>query len=122
MNIQEVSKLIEDSSYVYTVNYSDNWTYVHFSDYLGYNKPVILDENYEADQDYFPLKWYNRPQRINQDNCNIPYPNEIKKHYLFILGTNKERSKACLDSIGIHNKLPLEQIIENNEIALYKIK
>ena len=34
-----------------------DWISAHYSNYLGINKSIIILENYEAIQDYFPLKW-----------------------------------------------------------------
>lgn len=42
---------------VYTINRSDNWLFLHINNYLGENKPLMLLENYEANNSYFPVQW-----------------------------------------------------------------
>ena len=52
-----LSDYIEPHSVVFPVRLSDHWLDLHFSNYLGINKPVIVLENYEADTRYFPVVW-----------------------------------------------------------------
>ncbi len=34
-----------------------NWLFMHASEYMGAQKPLIMLDNYEANTSYFPLKW-----------------------------------------------------------------
>ncbi len=55
--IHQTSVYIEAKSVVLPVNLSDEWLEIHFSNYLGVDKPMVLLENYEAGVGWFPLKW-----------------------------------------------------------------
>jgi hypothetical protein len=48
---------IREGSVVMPLRYAHNWRYSHFSNYLGYEKDVIILENYEASSDLFPVVW-----------------------------------------------------------------
>ena len=52
-----VAEHIEEGSVVMPLNYSSNWRYSHFSNYLGYEKDLIILENYEASSALFPVIW-----------------------------------------------------------------
>lgn len=53
----QAGKHIPPNSVVLPVNFSNNWLFGHFSNYLGADKPMVILENYETAQAYFPLKW-----------------------------------------------------------------
>jgi len=53
----EASKLMESGSIVMPLNYNQNWLHVHFCDYLGVEKNIIVLKNYEAVTGHFPLVW-----------------------------------------------------------------
>ena len=48
---------MKENSVVLPVNMSDNWLELHFSNYLGVDKPLVILENYEASVGWFPVKW-----------------------------------------------------------------
>ncbi|MFN4300309.1 MAG: hypothetical protein ACK4EX_11360 [Thermaurantimonas sp.] len=50
-----VSEKIEDNSIVLPINFSDHWMEIHFSNYIGCTKPLILLENYESTVNWFPI-------------------------------------------------------------------
>lgn len=50
-----VEQKIEKNTTLMPLNYSDNWLHAHFSNYLGGIKPVMIFDNYEANNEYFPL-------------------------------------------------------------------
>ncbi len=54
---EKAAEVIEPNSVVLPLNCSDNWLALHFSNYLGVQKPMLILENYEATNDYFPLLW-----------------------------------------------------------------
>lgn len=53
----KISGYIEENSIILPVRSSDHWLDLHFSNYLGTNKPQVILENYEAATEYFPLEW-----------------------------------------------------------------
>ena len=59
-SVYELAKYIEPNSTVLPIARSDHWLHWHFSGYLGLSKPMIILDNYEAFNGYFPLKWNER--------------------------------------------------------------
>lgn len=57
--IYKSSEFIKSDAVILPIWKSAPWDWIsgHYSNYLGINKSVIILENYEAIQDYFPLKW-----------------------------------------------------------------
>ena len=55
--IHDLSAYIKPNQTVLPVLNSNNMVYGHISSYLGYDKPMVLLDNYEAAQGYFPLVW-----------------------------------------------------------------
>lgn len=55
--IYKAGNYISENSIVLPINMSDNWLELHFSNYLGADKPMIILENYEASVGWFPVKW-----------------------------------------------------------------
>lgn len=53
----EAGEQIPAGSVVLNLNNSPSWKYVHISNYLGQDKPLVMFENYELGAGYFPLKW-----------------------------------------------------------------
>jgi len=55
--LTSLSPMIPDGSIVLTLNYSDNWALRHASGYLGFNKSIVLLDNYEPVRNTFPLSY-----------------------------------------------------------------
>lgn len=55
--IYSVEGYLQPNKTLLPLNYSGNWLQPHFSNYLGMEKPMVIFENYEAANNYFPLKW-----------------------------------------------------------------
>ena len=55
--LTSLSSLVPDGSIVLTLNYSDNWIFGHSSGYLGFNKSIVLLDNYEPVRNTFPLSY-----------------------------------------------------------------
>lgn len=53
----EAAEYVENNSIVLPIRNSDDWMDLHFSNYLGMEKPLVILENYEATTSYFPLRW-----------------------------------------------------------------
>ena len=62
VEVYSASNYIQEGSVVLPVNLSEDWMQIHFSNYLGIDKPMVILENYEALVGWFPVKWNaNRP-------------------------------------------------------------
>lgn len=55
--ILTIEQEIRENTVILPLNYSGNWTEHHSSNYLGIRKPVLILENHETNNAYFPLKW-----------------------------------------------------------------
>ncbi|MCX7986817.1 MAG: hypothetical protein N2662_07750 [Bacteroidales bacterium] len=99
--IKQTDKYIESNSIVLPINLSDHWLEIHFSNYLGVEKPLIILENYEANLNWFPINWNNKklPNVLlaNQNSIlNIQWPNNtsspIKKQidYVMLYGNTEK--------------------------------
>lgn len=52
----EMEQFIEENSIIMSVNFSDNWTHLHFKNYLGSAKPIV-NIHTEAISPYFIVDW-----------------------------------------------------------------
>lgn len=48
---------IEENSTVLPISYNNTWRNSHYSNYLAYNKHLVILENYEASSSLFPVVW-----------------------------------------------------------------
>ena len=48
---------IEKNARVFCVNYSSHWLENHLLNYMGAENTLVMYNNYECDQNFFPLKW-----------------------------------------------------------------
>lgn len=138
VNIARSAEHIEKNSVVLPVNVLQKWLFItmHFPNYLGTEKPLILLDNYEAGMPWFPLGWnretmptltLNKKDHID----NVSWP-ESKNHkqvtkeidYVYVLGEINDLSedqwrdlKLNLDSAYVNCYLDTE-----NKIAIYKHK
>lgn len=83
ISICETDKHIKKNSIVLPVNFSDNFLEIHFSNYLGINKPLIILENYEASVGWFPINWNldKMPNILLSDKVSISgitWPTNLK--------------------------------------------
>ena len=133
--IEEASKYIEPGTLVLPVNMTDNWLEVHFSNYLGLNKPIVILENYEAAVGWFPVKWnFNKlPEIMLGDKKSISgiqwitNPNSIKTKqidYVFLYGNiskiNDPKWEELKKTLLSHYRLIYTS--NNRYIGLYKIR
>lgn len=57
-----IEKNIPEHSAVYPIDMSGHWLAIHFSNYLAANKSILVLDNYEASNNYFPIKWKQKPK------------------------------------------------------------
>ncbi len=95
---------IQENSLVYVFILTDVWHLNHLSGYLGLNKTLVLNDNYEAILDWFPLRFrkekiypYQLPLEIRSDNKHDP-------DYVYVFGDSKnleqEKYKASLEFLN----------------------
>jgi hypothetical protein len=53
----QMADQVPEESVIYPVNFSGNWMQTHWVDYMGTEKSLVVLENYECEQRYFPLRW-----------------------------------------------------------------
>jgi hypothetical protein len=111
--IEFAGNFIKPGSIVLPVNISDNWLGIHFSNYLGVNKPMIILENYEASIGWFPTKWnYEKmPQIVLGDKISID-----GFHWV---NTMNNASKKQIDYIFLYGNM--SKIAETNHVELQKV-
>lgn len=57
VELRSVSYHLRPNTTVLPVNFSDNWLQKHISNYLGADKKLVILDNYEAANYYFPVRW-----------------------------------------------------------------
>ena len=120
IQINDASKLIKPNSVVLPLDFSNNFNMMHFSNYLGIDKPMIILENYECNLTWFPLMWnrkehpnapkgnITREQFISSWTCDNHQP--IKIDYIFLLGKIENTIDSCT--------LTLKKTISENYVVL----
>lgn len=102
----ETSKYIAPKTVLLPVNYTDNWLFSHISNYLGIDKPIVILENYEAENKYFPLRWRENgiPTTIIGTGPNLNCYSWIKRDmnkkpvkidYILFIGNNNIINDSC---------------------------
>lgn len=64
--ISQTAEQLEKGAVVMPLTTSDFWIREHYSNYLGYEKPLVILENYEAELQYFPLQWTTQGRDIQR--------------------------------------------------------
>ena len=106
VDINHLAQQIEHNSIVLPLNYSDNPRWIHYSNYLGIDKPIVMLENYECNRGWFPLLWNLKamPQTMIGDldsdqPCIYPHgrgnQKQVKIDYIFVLGNMNSRTDSC---------------------------
>ncbi|MEN8928782.1 MAG: hypothetical protein ABF242_01790 [Flavobacteriales bacterium] len=134
LDCEEASSKMNENSVVLPLNYSDEWLALHFSNYLGIEKPLIILDNYEAVNDYFPLIW-NWPfltvpiyENIAKNNflCidSATYLNQANfdVDYVFVLGDINSKQDDCAADKKQELLLLTNLIFENENCQVYEFK
>lgn len=132
--VLEVSAMIDPNSIVAVAKESGTWYMDHYSNYLGLEKPIVILENYEANNGYFPVVWnkeglpnitlLNKP--INSIKClsdqtNIDGENQAVD-YLVIIGNYKNLPSKCMDLSNLTQDAQFEKLYSSQKITLFKLK
>ena len=129
--VMETSKYIPPNSVVLPLNFSDNWSLNHFSNYMGTDKPLIILENYEAAMGYFPVIWNDKslPLFYFEGDDSLKYcdfiresqnSNTRKVDYLFFIGNYPDTSKACIRNILNYSRKNSTLVYHSTNTSLYK--
>ena len=132
---EEVGKYIKPNSTVLPVNYSNHWMLEHYSNYLGIDKPMVILENYECTNAYFPLKWNDAsmPNLLLGGHSSEEFlclgwrsnDKGVAKNidYVFILGKEiTENLDACHLSVKQAMSDSYEMVFSNENCQLLKYK
>lgn len=122
----DISSHIPANSIVLPLNYSNNWLTAHLSNYLGVDKPLIILENYECGNDYFPLRWNFESMptpvlgktEIGSLQCtewnHYTRERQIKIDYVLLLNDSEENQDSCT--------LEIKQILNETYQLTYQSK
>nr|NQU93216.1 hypothetical protein [Bacteroidota bacterium] len=134
--VEEASTYIDKYSTVLPVRLNNTWLYGHVSNYLGYNKPIVILENYEASHKYFPLIW-NRQQipNLKPGDASLPkecifWENNEQNHsevidYVFVFGKHSNAPFSECNSFilrSLENKYTLLFTSTDKNVRLYVYK
>jgi hypothetical protein len=93
--LSKASEIIESYSTVLPITIRKSKPFVHVSNYLGVEKPIILLHNYEAALTYFPLKW--RYENIVPQNMGSMTPTQC----ISWIGGKSEAEAVQIDYVCI---------------------
>lgn len=97
-----VAEKIKPNSIVFPINYSPNWLNLHSSNYFFHKKGSIILDNYECNNDYFPLRWKKK---------NLPDPTIQGKSLNDFYGSNwvqKGTSPRAVDYVLVFGTRPAD--------------
>jgi hypothetical protein len=126
----KASDHIRENSTVFPVNCTGNWLYSHFDKYLGISKPLVILDNNECNQNYFPLTWnYEKIPLVfidetgETDKCYI-HPidgktERIRADYIFIMGI-PDTTKSCDKKLAMIIRGHYRQIYTDSLVYLYE--
>jgi hypothetical protein len=100
--IHSVSNYIEPNSIVLPILNSDNFLYGHISNYMSFDKPMIILEDYEAYLDHFPLQWNSKTiskelyNNLMEGNAFKDWTTTVNNYpmikYVFVLDDKNQQS------------------------------
>jgi hypothetical protein len=129
-----MAKYIEPNSVVLPLGYSTEWSYGHFSNYLGIEKNVVILENYECTTGYFPVTWnFSKmpgvsfgDSSLRQFPCVTQIDNklqgQVKADYVFVLGDIKSRTDSCTIEVNKHLNHFYDRYRTGRYCSLYRLK
>ena len=133
----QIENKMENHSILLPLNYSDNWLAIHFSNYNGLSKDIVILENVDAAVGWYPVIWHpQKPQvLIGNHEMNLgclpfrdEYHSKSKLHkidYVAIFGTPSLNVKdSCQNATLKILSKDYNVIYKSNDnfVELYKIK
>lgn len=132
-SVIKASEKMKPHTTVLSVNDNEYWLLAHFSNYLGIDKPLVILNNYEADLNYFPLRWHNdRIPQLHLGNPDytvehIPYGKKKTARpidYVFVMGPQNaltgEKEKEIKPMLEKYYELKYKNTEQN--ISLYRMR
>ena len=127
------SKYVDNNSTVLTINRSENWLYLNFSKYLGMDKSVVILDNGECDQQYFPLMWNKKqiPRMIldSSNDLSSCFPSKETSSssdqvigYIFVIGRLDTTNNECDKKMFFYLKSNPKKLYSDEYVSLYKNK
>jgi len=129
--VYEAREHIAPYSTVLPINNSGHWLQIHFSNYLGADKPLVILENVEACVGWFPVRW-NFAEMPNitfgsKKNEEVSFfwktnnhHNEMPADYVFIWGYDNKLNQNEVDELDKYYTLTYSSA--NNYAQLYQLK
>jgi phosphatidylglycerophosphate synthase len=126
------SEKIEEKSVVLPLKYGGPPVGLHFSNYLGVDKPVIILKNYECVTGYFPLVWNIEeiPESVYlnlvpgfsmcERMLNLINDNNVDIDYVFVYGALSMKSEECNDELNSKVMNDYNLVFSNSSCELYK--
>lgn len=123
LEIVAASKAIDRNAIVLSINASNDWMKAHFSNYLAIEKEMVILENYEASNSYFPVRWkmLSVKPSIEQimDPC-LKYDSGISPYlpiynYIFVL----KREESMTDCFQFLEDRKWANIYDSKSIGLW---
>jgi hypothetical protein len=109
-----------------------NWLTQHASAYLGWNTPVRILKNYEAELQHFPLHWNQNcleGQHIknistSKDACALLSANNSRLviHYIFIQGSWNSSENNCPIFYSLKQEGKIKLIKQSPKMSLWKVE
>lgn len=102
-----LSEKLPDHSVIYPMNYAQTWESGHASNYLGIERPMVIMDNYETSQSYFPLIWDSlhpivKLDTVCDENAKTPYypiaeknDSIVTPYYMAYSDTKTDWSSVC---------------------------
>jgi len=124
--IYDTGLKIEKNARVYCINFSGHWLESHQLSYLGAENSIILYDNYECFQDYFPLKWKNPEliSKLKNDFDSGSYSETVSENvdYVAILDEPEQKERGAVNKSLVLTKEHFSKILgsEDNRLAIYK--
>lgn len=115
---------IEKNARVYCINFGRHWLERHQLSYLGAENALILYDNYECSESYFPLKWKNPEliRKINHDFDAGVYSQTIAQNVDYVAVLDEPKPKAQHKKIkaatGVKNNFSEMQVLNDKGLTL----
>jgi len=113
--IYEAQDKIQPYSTVLPIKDTDHWLQLHFSNYLGVDKPMVILENYEASVGWFPLKWVESGMKnlrfgnLSSEECSFGWKS----------GSSESEEIAMIDYVLVWGYANTMNDLENNALDTY---
>ncbi len=128
---EKVAAFLPAESSAATFNYSPLWFQHHIHTLVGQDKPILHLSNYEADNNYFPLRWQSTPQlqqwlevwaaTKSMAPCgpDQPLPHKFLPDYIFCYFHEFATSQSCAQSL---DKLLTDHYVIVAELSSAKLQ